>query len=206
MNAPGTLTIILILFFAALFLFAIFLLLKSKSTGILGNRLLVAGVIVLLIIVFVFIKGPIVSYYHAVFKEEPYSFSELKSIVFKYGEGDSLVNQYDSGSGEYQYLNREDSLIKTHLYLTTNDLLYLHHKATELGYWDFPSNETTSDTPGTNGLKPVVFLIEFNYKHNSKKVFFSSNYNGPQKLVEANQQLITEIQNVLRTAEDRKKK
>jgi len=162
--------------------------------------------IVLLIVVFIFIRGPIVGYYQAVFKEAPYDFSELKSIVFKYGEGDSLVNQYDSGSGEYQYLNRKDSLIKTHLYLTTNDLLYLHHKATELGYWDFPSNERTSDTLSTNGIKPVVFLIEFNYRHNSKKVYFSSKYNGSQKLVEANQQLITEIQNVLRTAEERKKK
>jgi hypothetical protein len=205
MNAPDTLTIILILFFAGLFLFAIFLLLKQKSKSVLDNRLLVPGVIVLLIVVFVFIRRPIVSYYHAAFKEAPYDFSELKSIVFKYGEGDSLVNQYDSGSGEYQYLNRKDSLVKTHLYLTTNDLLYLHHKAAELGYWDFPSNEKTSDTLSIHGLKPVVFLIEFNYKHNSKKVFFSSSYNGPQKLVEANQQLITEIQNVLRTAEDRKK-
>ncbi len=206
MSAPGGFPIILILVFAGLFLFVIFLALKRRSKGILGSRPLVFGAIVAMIIVFMVVREPIVEYYQSIFKEAPYNFSEFKSFVFKYGHQDSLVNEYNSASGDYQYLDKRDSLIKTHLYLTRDELLYLHRKAAELGFWDFPSNESKADTGNTNGVKPIEFFIGFNYKHRSKNVLFNGNYDGPQKLVEANRRLITEIQTVLKGAEDREKK
>jgi hypothetical protein len=206
MDKPGGLTLILILIFAGLFLFVIFLALKRKSKGILGSRPLVFGAIIAMIIVFMVIREPIVEYYQSIFKEAPYNFSEFKSFVFKYGHKDSLVNQYNSASGDYQYLDKRDSLIKTRLYLTTDELLYLHRKAAELGFWDFPSDESKADTVNTNGVKPTEFLIEFNYKHKSKTVLFNGDYDGPRKLAEANRLLITEIQAVLRVAEEREKK
>jgi hypothetical protein len=49
-------------------------------------------------------------------------------------------------------------------------------------------------------------VIAFNYLRKSKKVVFDANYDGPQKLVEANQILIKEIQSVLAEAESRQKK
>jgi hypothetical protein len=159
-----------------------------------------------LIIFFLLARGTIIGYYNSIFKEAPYDFSELKSIVFKYGVKDSLVNQYNSATGEYRYLNRSDSLVKTTVYLTATDLLYLHRKAAELGFWDFPVNEVNTDTTNTNGVKQQEYLIEFNYQHKSKTVLFSANYDGQQQLVEANRVLIKEIQGVLATAEARQKK
>src|SRR5271155_2178468 len=105
-----------------------------------------------------------VIYYAGVFKNAPYKFSEFKSFTYKFGTRDSLVNQYNSLTGEYQYLNKNDSLIKTRIFLTKNELLDLHHKATDLGFWDFPSNELNTDTTNLNGAKPPRYSMEFNYQ------------------------------------------
>lgn len=145
-------------------------------------------------------------YYSRMLKNAPYKFTEFKSFVIKYGDGDSLVNQYNSLTGEYQYLNKHDSLIKTNLLLTKDDLLYLHRKAADLGFWDFPSYELNSDTTKFAGHKPPRYYIEFNYQRKSKKVLFDASFDGDSRLKDANVDLIKEIMTVLADAEDRKKK
>src|SRR5947209_3344512 len=108
-----------------------------------------------------------VYYYTGILKNAPYKFTEFKSFVFKYGTRDSMVNTYNSATGEYQYLNNRDSLVKTTLFLTKDDLLYLHRKASDLGLWDFPSNELGNDTTSFKGVKPLRYYIEFNYNRKS---------------------------------------
>lgn len=147
-----------------------------------------------------------VYYYGRMLKNAPYKFTEFKSITFKYGTGDSLLNQYNSVTGAYQYVNKHDSLVKTTLFLTQSDLLYLHRKAADLGFWDFPANETSGDTMGYGGQKPPRYYIEFDYQRKSKKVLFDASYNGDEKLKDANVNLVKEIMHVLSDAEDRKKK
>ena len=135
-------------------------------------------------------------------KNAPYRFKDFQSISFQFGEKDALVNQFNSKTGDYQYLNKRDSLIKENVKLTSDDLLYLHHKAADLGFWDFPSNETGD----TVKEKPVRYIIEFKYKTKTKRVVFDSNYIGDPKLIDANKQLIKEIEQSLETAEKRLKK
>jgi hypothetical protein len=134
-------------------------------------------------------------------KNAPYKFSEFESISFQYGPGDSLVNKYNSKTGEYQYVNTRDSIVKMHLRLTREDLLYLHRKAADLGFWDFPSMELGSTTAKHNGVKPLRYVIEFKYKRKSKKVTFDESFNGDPKLIDANIQVIKEIQKVLQDEE-----
>lgn len=141
-------------------------------------------------------------YYGMMIKNAPYRFADFQSISIQYGEKDSLVNKFNSSTGEYQYLNRRDSLVKTHIKLTESDLLYLHHKAADLGFWDFPSNERGD----TVKEKPVRYIIEFKYKKKSKRVVFDSNFVTDPKLIDANRQLIKEIDQSLETAEKRLKK
>jgi len=147
-----------------------------------------------------------VYYYTRMLKNAPYKFTEFKSIVFKYGNGDSLINIYDSNTGNYQYLNKRDSLKKITVLLTRDELLYLHRKASDLGFWDFPSKELGTDTIKVNGQKPPRYFIEFNYLRKSKKVIFDEAFDGDPKLKDANEQLIKEIMHVLADAEDRLKK
>ena len=117
-----------------------------------------------------------------------------------------MLNSYNSATGEYQYLNKHDSLVKKTLFLKKSELLYLHRKASELGLWDFPSVETMNDTANLKVAKPLRYDIEFNYQRKSKKVLFDANFNGPTKLVDANEQVIKEIMSVLDEAESRQKK
>ena len=147
-----------------------------------------------------------VYYYSGILRDAPFKFKEFKSFSIQYGTGDSLLNRYNSATGEYQYLNKHDSLVKMHMWLTGSDKLVLHQKAAELGFWDFPSDERNSDTSHLHGAKPPRYIIQYNYIHTSKKVVFDANYLGPQKLVDANQQMIAEIKAVLNGAEARQKK
>ena len=146
-----------------------------------------------------------VYYYSRMIKNAPYKFTEFKSFVIQYGTSDSLLNKYDSKTGNYQYLNKKDSLIKTNLLLKTSELLFLHRKAAELGFWDFPSDER-GDSTKYKGEKPTRYYIEFNYQRKSKKVLFDESFNGDAKLKDANENVIKEILHVLADAEDRKKK
>src|ERR1700761_4033487 len=102
-------------------------------------------------------------YYGMILKNAPYRFTDFDSIVIQYGDRDSMVNKFNSKTGEYQYVNTRDSLVKTHLRLDKDDLLYLHRKAADLGFWDFPSEEI-GDSVKT-GPKPPRYIIQFNYKH-----------------------------------------
>jgi hypothetical protein len=141
-------------------------------------------------------------YYGMMVKNAPYKFSEFKSIVFEYGLGDSLVNKYNSQTHDYQYVNDRDSVVKKELKLTKDDLLYLHRKAADLGFWDFPANEVNDQTK--RDPKVLYYSIQFNYERKSKKVLFAADYAGNEKLIDANQRLIKEIQRVLGDAEQRK--
>jgi hypothetical protein len=138
-----------------------------------------------------------VYYYAHVFKNAPYRFSEFESIIFEYGPGDSLINKYNSKTGEYQYVDSRDSLVKMHLHLPKEELLYLHRKAADLGFWDFPSVELGDTSIRRNGMRAPRYLIEFNYKRKSKKVIYDESFMGNPRLIDANQRMIKEIKKVL---------
>lgn len=140
-------------------------------------------------------------YYGMMIKNAPYKFSEFESMQFQYGYGDSLLNKYDSRTGDYQFVNTRDSVVKMNLKLTNDDLLYLHRKAADLGFWDFPANELSTGRK----VRSPRYMMQFNYKRKSKKVFFDEAYDGNEKLIDANQRLIKEIQTILDAAETRQK-
>jgi hypothetical protein len=146
-----------------------------------------------------------VYYYSRMIANAPYKFSEFKSFSIQYGTNDSLVNKYDSQTGDYQYLNDKDSLVKMNLPLSPAELDTLHKKAYVIGFFDFPGDER-SYKESYKGKKPVRYIITFNYKRKSKKVIFDWNYFGEERLVNANKQFISEIKSVLADAEEHSKK
>lgn len=138
-------------------------------------------------------------YYGMMIKNAPYRFSDFQYLELKYGVGDSLVNQYNSKTGDYQYLTSAGKLVKKKLKLSNTALRYLHFKAAALGFWDFPEKELRGDTLYKH--KAPKYYIEFHYKEKAKKVWFDDAYQGPKRLVEANQELIKQIQTKLDQAE-----
>jgi hypothetical protein len=145
-----------------------------------------------------------VYYYSIMIKNAPYKFVEFESVTYKFGPRNSLNNTFNSKTGEYHYVNDRDSVVKTTLTLNQNDLLYLHRKAAELGFWDFPVDET-GDSVKT-GKQPLRYIIEFKYKRKSKRVTFDKNYDGDLKLIDANEQMIKHFDLVLAEAEARQSK
>ncbi|WP_255563173.1 MULTISPECIES: hypothetical protein [Mucilaginibacter] len=126
-------------------------------------------------------------------KNAPYKFAEFESLKLEYGFNDSLLNKYNSATGDYQFVNRKDSVVKMHMNLSKDDLLYLHRKAAELGFWDFPANEIKKD-PKERSMR---YIIEYKYKRKTKRVVYDEAYDGNEKLKDANERLIKEIQKKL---------
>lgn len=145
-----------------------------------------------------------VYYYGTMIKNAPYKFSEFRSITFKYGLGDKLINEYDSKSGAYQYVNENDSLVKTTVKLSKDELLYLHRKAAELGFWNFP--EVLEATEKSHNRNTPHYYIEYTYERKSKHVLFDIDYNKDVKLKNAITQLIKELSKMISDAQDRSNK
>ncbi len=143
-----------------------------------------------------------VYYYSIMVKNAPYRFSDFESITFRYGLGDSLVNRYDSKTGIYQYVNSRDSLISTKVKLRKDDLLYLHRKAAELGFWNFPE-EIKNKNDSNPARNTPHYYIEFKYKDKTKHVLYDASYNEEPKLSDAAKSLITEVGNMINDVRDR---
>jgi hypothetical protein len=143
-------------------------------------------------------------YYGIMFRNAPYKFAEFESLTFKYGLGDSLINYYDSKTGIYQYVNTRDSLVKKQVKLTKDDLLYLHRKAVDLEFWNFPEKISGEGDPGYQKNSPHYYL-EYKYKRKSKHVLFDTEYNQDPKLKDAARQLIEEVSKTINDAESRGK-
>lgn len=142
-------------------------------------------------------------YYSMMLKNAPYRFSDFESIVFQYGEQGNLQNQFDSETAHFQYLDVRDSLIQDTLRLRKDDLLYLHRKAAELGFWNLPDDMTT--IPDSNARQPVPrFFLQFNYKEKSKEVTLDADFQAENpKMTDAAKSVIDEVNRVLSDARDR---
>lgn len=140
-------------------------------------------------------------YYGMMVKNAPYKFTEFEELTFKYGERKNLVNSYNSRTQEYKYLSNSDSLIQKKVKLTKNDLLYLHRKAADLGFWNFPEN--MEGPSAETGASVAHYYIEFKYKRKTKHIDFDADYAGKPELSDAAKRLISEIDKILTTAESR---
>ena len=146
-----------------------------------------------------------VYYYSIMIKNAPYRFSDFESVTFKYGTGDSLTNTYYSKTGEYRYANTKDSVVRVKVRLTNDELLYLHHKAAELGFWNFPDVLSGVNNPNHSKNVPRYYL-EFKYKTKSKHMFFDADYYDNSKIADAAKQLTTEVNQYINDAESKRGK
>lgn len=143
-----------------------------------------------------------VIYYTPMIKNAPFKSSEFVSLQYRWGVGAKLDNFYDSATGDYQYLDERDSLIKTNVKLRSNDIIYLHSKANELGLWNFPEVIANQGEDIRSG-KILRYEIQFNYKRKSKKVIFMSDYNEIPKLRDVAFQMQKLVAQSINDAEER---
>ncbi|RQP15745.1 hypothetical protein [Parapedobacter defluvii] len=135
------------------------------------------------------------------FKNAPFRFSDFESIVLKYGTGDDLVNQFDSSTGRYQYLNVRDSLVIDTVRLRKDDFQYLHGKATQLGFWNLPDDMTSGDATG--GQPAPRFYLQYNYKEKSKEITLDADFDGNPKMRDVAKSIVDEVMRVINDVRDR---
>lgn len=133
-------------------------------------------------------------------KKAPVAMADFESFHYAWGMADSLMNSYTSATGDYHYLDRNDSLIKTQVKLRPNDLIFIHNKINELGFWKLPEHI------GANEHQPdlMVYQLEFKYKGTLKKmlVYKSRDQNADGRLDSA-MQIVHMIQQVIDEADNR---
>ena len=142
-------------------------------------------------------------YYSAMIKNAPFRFTDFESISMTYGFPDSMLNHYDSKTHEYQFLTKDGQLIKDSLTLRKDDLLYLHRKAQELGFWNVDDDMTTPETQRKEGEKIPRYELTFKYKEKSKTVILDPDYPGPVKMVEAARTTVDEVLRMIASAKAR---
>lgn len=143
-----------------------------------------------------------VVYYTPMFRNAPYKLKEFESIELKWGVGNTLQNTYNSATGDYQYVNAKDSVIRTNVKLRKNDILYLHSKANEIGFWNFP-DVIVNQGADLNSTEVPRYVMQFNYKKKSKTVIYMADYNEIPKLQKLAAQMKTLLQQSINDAEER---
>lgn len=143
-----------------------------------------------------------VVYYTPMLKNAPFKSAEFVSLNYKWGVGRTLDNSYNSATGEYQYLNAKDSLVKTNVKLRKDDIIYLHRKATEIGFWNFP-DLIANNAADTISPKILRYELEFKYKRVTKKVVYLSDYSETPKLRDLAVQMKTLVEQTINAADDR---
>ena len=162
-----------------------------------GKKIFLALTIILPMIIYCYI------YYKPIISNAPFRKADFVSMQFSYGLKDTLENTYNSATGAYRYVNNKDSVIEKTVFLKSDDILYMHRKANEIGLWNFP------DTIGTKSNKAKAvprYDITFNYKEKSKHVVIYGDFDGNPKLLDAAVQMRKVIQETLTQAERRSTK
>lgn len=124
----------------------------------------------------------------------PYRYSDFQSIILTYGEGDDMHSHFDSSTGIYTYRNSRDSTVTDTIRMRNDDLLYLHRKAAELGFWNLPE-DMTSD--GDDSADVPRFVLQYNYLEKSKTVTYDADFDGHPKMKDAARSVIDEVRRVI---------
>ncbi|WP_443939231.1 hypothetical protein [Pedobacter sp. MW01-1-1] len=159
-----------------------------------GKKLFLVITIVVPMIIYCYV------YYKPIIQNAPFRKDEFVSMEYHWGLKDTLENHYYSTSGEYEFLNTRDSLIKKTVRLNNSDILTIHYQANELGLWNFP------DTIGRKSKKSMSvprYEMIFNYKRKSKHVVIYSDFDGNPKLMSSAVAMRKAIETQLALAEKR---
>lgn len=141
-------------------------------------------------------------YYAPIIRNAPFKAKEFVSLEYKWGVGDSLVNSYNSATGEYKYLNDKDSLVIKHVDLNERDKKFLDSNADEQGFWNLPTVVANNENDLKNS-KILRYFIKFNYQKKSKEVTYFSNFNGNPRMKGAAAKMQKIIEQTIIDADER---
>ena len=142
-------------------------------------------------------------YYSSMIKNAPFRYTDFEYLELTYGTPNEMVNTYNSKTQHYQYLTNDNVLVKDTLKLRDDDLLYLHRKAMEIGFWNVDDDMTTVRQDSTQGLNVPRYILKFVYKEKTKEVVLDADYAGTEKMKAAAKSTIDAVMTMLATAKAR---
>jgi len=132
-------------------------------------------------------------YYAPMIKNAPFQEKYFVSLEYKWGTGKQLENSYNSVTGEFKYLNKNDSLVKSNFKLSQRDIKYLDSIADVQGFWNLPSVIANSEAD-LNNPKQLRYFIKFNYQKKSKEVTYLPSFTGSERMKSAIGKMQKEIE------------
>ncbi|RZK59700.1 MAG: hypothetical protein EOO91_04290 [Pedobacter sp.] len=141
-------------------------------------------------------------YYLMNLKRGPYAASTFISVTYKWGVGDTLANSYNSATGDYQYLDTKDQLLKKKVKLHSNNVIFIHSKANELDIWSLPEVIANRNEDLTSE-KVLRYEMVFNYEKKTKKIIFMTDYDEDIAVADRADQLQKIIKQTIDEVEDR---
>lgn len=124
------------------------------------------------------------------------------SLTYKWGVGDTLQNSYDSKTGNYQFIDQREQLIKENFKLRTNNIIFLHSKINEQDLLNIPDMVAN---PQANLKDPKVLRYEFKfvYDDTTKNIIYLTNYDKDLLISEKAKSLQKVVQQIITEAEER---
>lgn len=142
-------------------------------------------------------------YYSSMIKNAPFRFADFESIELTYGTPSEMVNTYNSKTGEYRYLTIDNKLMIDTVRMRKDDLLYLHRKAQELGFWNVDNFMTNESRDPLLNQEVPRFILKYTYKEKSKEVVLDADYEGTEKMKNAAKSTIDAVMTMLAEAKAR---
>lgn len=130
-------------------------------------------------------------------KNAPFRFSDFEYLEITYGTPNEMVNTYNSRTQAYQYLTKDGRLINDTLKMRDDDLLYLHRKAQELGFWNVDDDMTTKRDNPNESTEVPRYILKYVYKEKSKEVILDADYDGIPKMKDAAKSTIDAVMTML---------
>ncbi len=144
-------------------------------------------------------------YYAPIIRNAPFKSKEFVSLEYRWGVGEKLENRYDSKTGDYTYLRKDDSLVKTKIYLNERDIFYLDSIAHRQGFWNLP--EVVANNAEDMKRKDLLrYEMVLHYQRKSKEVIYYANFNGKTRMKGAAVAMQKVIEQTLADIENRQAK
>ena len=142
-------------------------------------------------------------YYSSMIKNAPFRFADFQSIELTYGTPDQMLNKYNSTTAQYQYITNDNRVLKDTVILRKDDLLYLHRKAMELGFWNVDDDMTTKHENPQEAKNIPRYILKYTYKDKSKQVTLDADFDGPVKMRDAAKSTIDAVITMIAEAQAR---
>lgn len=124
------------------------------------------------------------------------------SLTYKWGVGDTLQNSYDSKTGQYQFINQNDKLIKENFKLRINNIIFLHSKINEQDLLTIPDTIANAQA-NLKDTKVLRYEFKFIYEDSTKNIIYLTNYDADPIIGSKAHQLQQLVQQVITEAEER---